>query len=272
MATTRQPLFDLFESQGFGAQSKYEEAARNSEILAALPSSGQRKQIFAEFLNYAKGKAKEEKRKRQQEARVAYKEALRSWLPKVFDTVTFPSVARQFHSAPFWSALAEEELDETFQEEMESLDRTLTQAEKDTAMWMRVDELKKMFDERCSWESSGFARDVLPMVQAERPDAKPIEVLVAWKEFVADCESKELERKRRQIYRRERKARQGFLSILRSFGDRLGAMRWSEVHESVRDTEAYIELIGSHGSQPFDLFNEVQGDLPIDVIQVGGMD
>ena len=258
---SKQEVFSLLEGEGYTSRSKWEEASNNSAYRNVIGSNGERKQLFAEFLSYAKGKERESKRKAESEARLLYKAALAEYLPSVLDTVTFGNVADRFHSEKLWTVLSEEELDELYQASMDELERLPKNTNE--SRWLRIDRLKSIFESDDRFSPEAPFDDVLPLIErlvlSDTPTA--IDRLLAWKEWVGEKKRSEDIRKKKAIFRRARKAREAFISILYGLGNKLADSHYSDIQPLIKDRDCYIELLGGRHSQPYDLFHNIRREI-----------
>ena len=254
MTFVKSDVFELLSREGFSSTSKYEEASNCAAYRDMVPVTGQRKQLFAEFLNFIRIKEKDDKRKQVQQARIDFMEAVKGFItPDIFDTVTFGHVSKQFKSTPVWKLLTEEELEDIYESVMEDLERSdfHVRARND-----RVASIKTIFaqDERYNADTP------FDKILCFFPNHSKLELLLAWQEFVAARDRADASRKRQLRQRKERKARIAFRALLLE----IGTKPWAELHPLIKDRDCYIELIGSRGSQPFDLFVEAGGADTID--------
>jgi pre-mRNA-processing factor 40 len=248
-------VFDLLEHQGLSSSSKWEDACNLQPFKDLVSATGERKQLFAEFLNFIRNKERETKRKKIITAKADFEDALSQWInPGNCDKLNFAKAAFEFHSQPFWSLLPEDELDDIFQEYLDDYERKSRHLIQD----FQAERIKALSDSLAQDER--FNADTpFDKISPLFPDILKIDLLEAWEYFVHSSDKAEAQRRRQLRHRKERKARLAFRAILSSYGERLTEIPWSEFQHEIRDRDCYIELIGSRGSQPYDLFLALGG-------------
>ena len=253
MADLKQTAFDLLQSEGFTSQSKWEQVSASTAYRELVPVTGERKQLFAEFLNFIRKKEGDERRKRVQSARSDFEKALSEWVtPENCNSLTFPRAAEHFHAHTFWPLLPEDELDDIFQSYVDDFERNNRSLIADHRR-SQISKLTEKFaqDERCNSDTP-FEK-VIPLY----PGHSKFDLLRGWEEFVEESDRAETARKRKLRHRKERRARLAFRQVLSDLD--ISDKSWPEIHQLVKDRECYIELVGSRGSQPFDLYLAVGG-------------
>jgi hypothetical protein len=238
MQGSKQEVFALLETEGFSSQSRYEEASNCAGFLAIVPITGERKQLFAEYLNFIRAKERDTRRKLLSQARLDFQQALRAFISfENFHSLTFSQIADRFHSAPFWKLIDEAELDDIYQSAMDDFESTLSEPD-----------LIDLFanDERFNF------RTPFTEILIFFPNYPKLFVLRNWRNFFHLCENAEKERRRQNILLKEKKARNAFREILKKNPE--PGKSWPEFQGKIKNLECYITLIGSKGSQPYDLF------------------
>jgi hypothetical protein len=247
----KQTVFALLEKEGLSSRSKWQDASIIEFFREMISGTGERKQLFAEFQNYIRNKEKDDKRKAVQQARVDFKTALESYVDADnYQNITFASVSENFSSQSFWKLLSEEELDDILFAYLDDYERNCLAVIKDVQQ-KRISNLAKLLSQDERFNADTPFEKVIPLI----PGNSKLELLLAWEEFVEKNDREAASRKKLFRQKKERKARLAFRKLLENFPGK----SWPEVQAAVKDRECYIELIGSRGSQPFDLFTHVYG-------------
>merc|ERR1711920_1100409 len=108
---------ELLEDKGIKNNMKWDEALKiiqEDRRFNALVKAGERKQVFAEYIQAAKKREKEEERERKKRAKDAYMEALAEW-PGLEPKSRYVDAAVDLQDKDFWALIDEDERDELFQ-------------------------------------------------------------------------------------------------------------------------------------------------------------
>ena len=248
-------VFNLLELQGLNSSSRWDDAANMQPFKELVASTGERKQLFAEYLNFIRNKEKESKRKKIVTARADFEDALSRWInPDNCHNLNFAKCSAEFHNHPFWSLLSEDELDDIFQSYIDDYERNSRQLIAD----FKKSQIASL-SESLSQDERFNADTPFDKVSLLFPGIQKIDLLQAWENFVRSSDRAEVQRRRHLRQRKERKARLAFRALLGSYGEGLKEIAWSDLQREIRDRDCYIELIGSRGSQPYDLFLALGG-------------
>jgi len=253
----------LLEDKNIKITIKWEEAIKqiqNDKRFQALPTAGERKQGFAEYITQTKKREKEEEREKKKKAKDDFIEALHDW-KDMKASLRFKDVAEEFCDKEFWKLIEEEdERDELFQDFMDEFEKK----SKDERRKKRKDYVEKVrviYEDQSDITPTSRWRDVAESLRENDTFRwmTKLEALTSWEEWVASAEKKELELKRKAKFRVERKYRDGFRDLLEQqhkAGKITMSSLWRDQVQLVYTEPRYEAMIGMSGSNAHDLFDD----------------
>mmetsp|Transcript_66980 Transcript_66980/g.160456 ORF Transcript_66980/g.160456 Transcript_66980/m.160456 type:complete len:583 (-) Transcript_66980:105-1853(-) len=263
----RNAFKDLLEEKGVKSTMKWEEAIKQIQEdprFNALPSAGERKQFFAEWLTQTKKREKEEERDKKKRAKDDYLAALTEWKDLKVNS-RYRDAAEALMDKEFWPLIDEDERDELFQDFMDEHEKK-TKEERRKKRKEFVEKVKKVYDEKSEITVTSRWREVQDLLRDNESFRwlSKLEALTSWEEWVLDQEKKEIEEKRKVKYRQERLNRDACRDLLREqqIKGRINmTTHWSSVAKKIVDDPRYEKLIGQPGSTPHDLFDDLIDEL-----------
>lgn len=226
----------------------------------ALPSAGERKQVFAEYQTLVRKREKEEEKEKKKRALDDLIDALKGWEGIKKPDARYKDFAMEFFDEDWFKLMDEEARDETFQEFMDEQERNASEVRRKT----RKDGVEKVQATFASHDKISIkskwreVRDIMRDDEAFLSLTK-LEALTSWEDWVKETEKKELEAKTRHRVRDGRKMRDAFRELLQEVNDTgLCKMnsQWREVAQHVKDDARYEALIQKSGSSAHDLFDD----------------
>jgi len=248
--------------KGVKSTMKWEEALKliqDDPRFNALPSAGERKQVFAEWTAKRKKVEKEEEREKKKKAKDDFVDALTNWKDIKVNS-RYKDAAEAFTNEEWFKLMEEEERDEVFQDFMDDYEKKAKE-ERRKKRKDYVEKVKEMYASNEKISVSSRWRDV----QSEFRDndhfrwLTKLEALTSWEEWVQETEKTELAEKTKVKFRAERINRDAFREILRKDGE-AGKIKanthWGDYAETVVKDDRYLVLISQPGSTPHDLFDD----------------
>mmetsp|Transcript_38904 Transcript_38904/g.70159 ORF Transcript_38904/g.70159 Transcript_38904/m.70159 type:complete len:572 (+) Transcript_38904:70-1785(+) len=263
----RAAFCDVMLEKGVKSTMKWEEALKliqDDRRFNALPSAGERKQVFAEWTAKRKKVEKEEEREKKKKAKDDFVDALTNW-KDIKVTSRYKDAAEAFCEEEWFKLMEEEDRDEVFQDFMDDYEKKAKE-ERRKKRKEYVDKVKELYVASEKISVTSRWREV----QSEFRDNEhfrwltKLEALTSWEEWVLDAEKTELAEKTKVKFRAERKNRDAFREILRKDGD-AGKIKanthWGDYAETVVKDDRYLNLIAQPGSTPHDLFDDYVEEL-----------
>jgi len=266
----REPLMELFTSKGVTNRWKWEEASKllqNDKRVRKQFSkltTGEKRQMFAEYLSQAQKRAKELEREKRKQARVTLLEEIKKW-PQTKGTNRYRDFAEMYFQSDWWRYTEENERDDAFQDFMEEHERT-EREERRAKRQEYVEKVQSKFSLHPTLTADTRWRDVVELMKDDC-DFKwldKVDALFAWRDWVAADDRKADEEKRKKTYRTERKNRDAFNQLLEEsvVRNNINAKTlWQDFMPTIKDDERYRNMLGQGGSTPRDLFEDKLEDL-----------
>ncbi|KAK2195617.1 bifunctional WW domain/FF domain/Pre-mRNA-processing factor Prp40/Tetratricopeptide-like helical domain superfamily/FF domain superfamily/WW domain superfamily [Babesia duncani] len=272
--TLRANFMQWLETFNFGQRTSWETAVKSLEAnprwaeFAAF-TRGEKKQLFSEFSSQIYRRDLEELRRKKSMLGEMMTDALRNWEELNYYT-SYVEFAKKFNGAKWFEWGTEKERDDIFQEYVENMEKELKQRHKD----QRASSIARLEDHLTNMFKS--SSDLLTWSQVKIQFSNfeglhLIDVLDTHKAVFRNEYRRRLQEAERRSFRIQRKCRARFLAFLQEsvekgeIGPRTDYSTFIRAHA----TEAvYLDVVGHHGSTPYDLFREVQKPLR-DLIRTG---
>ncbi|KAG8725406.1 hypothetical protein FRC12_024192, partial [Ceratobasidium sp. 428] len=238
-------------------------------LYKALGTLAEKKAAWQKYVEAIKTKEKEERDTRITKARPGIRKLLTDSKDVLYYT-TFPTAEKLFAKVPAWNAAkVEDERKTIFEEFIEELKNTETikQRELKTKNIARIVSLFKELevDVLTKWRT---AQQRVLECDEWRDDEElrslgPLDMLLAFEDYSRAQEriyQEESQKKVIEKARRERKAREAFrelLSELVKAGHIRAKTKWKTVYPQFSEDERYLNLLGTPGSNPIELFWDV---------------
>eukprot|EP01071_Lankesteria_metandrocarpae_P001929 Lankesteria_metandrocarpae@DN1974_c0_g1_i1.p1 len=263
----RKKLKVLFEQKDFSVKTRWEEALKLIQAdprykLFSILASGEKKQVYTEFLTYLQRRAKEEVRVARIKARETIVEAVNSW-KNIHPAARYSDFAQDHHEQPWWSKLDERERVDLYQESIEEYERDewsdsrRLKHDSVIAITERLDQL-----ENVTFESSWT--DVLKKINKDVFFEKfdMTDILTCWQNYVYKSDKQDRDRRRGKAFRLFRRRRQKLLAVFRTMaadGRLCERDVWPSFFKknNMDANPAYYDMLGQPGSAPWDLWNEI---------------
>ncbi|KLO11520.1 hypothetical protein SCHPADRAFT_905943 [Schizopora paradoxa] len=235
-------------------------------LYKALNTLAEKKATWQKYVDGLKQKEQEEKEARLAKIRPAIRNMLKG-NPNVFHYTTFQTADKLFAQHPIWQmAKIEVERKMIFEEYVAELNQRELQESrairtrsvgKVMALFkkLNIDVLTRWRDAHAMLvNSEEWAMD------EDLQNLPSLDILLAFEDYsrVREREYEDQTRKDRvEKRRKERKAREGFKALLQELVDngKLKAKsKWKDLYPSFKDDERYLNLLGSPGSNPIELF------------------
>jgi len=260
-------FLDLLFEKGVKSTMRWEEANKlicEDRRFNALASAGERKQVFAEYVNKAKKREKDEEREKKQKAKDEFVAALSEW-EGLTATTRYRDAAEHLYDREFFKLIDEDERDELFQDFMDEHEKK-SKEERRKERKEKVEAVKKEYEDNDKITVTSRFREVQDIMRDNEnwKWLSKLEALTSWEEWVADESKKQLDDKRQTKFRRERLNRDAFRDLLATMhfdGKITASTTWREVAKKVVDDERYLKMVGQSGSTPHDLFDDFLDDL-----------
>lgn len=258
-------MVKLFDLKKFPPRINWEnsvkilEADRRWSCFAIL-SRGERKQLFSEYMSTRARRAAEEERQRRQRAKELLVECVEKW-PGFCPTTTYIDIADRFHNEEWWTWMTEQERDDYFQEWfMDNQPRFKEQLKAERRKQVAL--LEEILEQNAEEFSYLKKWETVKNSLFEHPKLKNVlrlDVLQVWEEWVRHGYSQDRQERRAAIFRRERKRRDAFRSLLDdavSKGELTHKTSWVSFVSKVHVCPGYYCMVGQGGSTPRELFED----------------
>ena len=179
--------------------------------------------------------------------------------------LTFRQVAFVFHTQDFWKFLDLEGLDDIFQDTIDSFERDNHHKIREKNYELKRQLFRKfeaaippLVPGKTTWS------DVTLRLSHDEAFTQldTLDRFDVFEDYMRETLERYEEDKRRISRRQARKYREAFLLLLDTHKDEINEeTKWSDFVRQIKENEAYINLIGVHGSsQPYDLFAEKRSE------------
>ncbi|EPR57485.1 putative WW domain protein [Toxoplasma gondii TgCatPRC2] len=266
----RRWIVKLFELKKFPPRINWENAVKFLETDKRWESfkiltRGERKQSFSEFMSQRQKKTADSTRKKRQEARDALAQALQNW-EELAPGTTYIAMADKMHEQEWWTFLTEQERDDFFQDYMEEFDKRHRELfkkkrKKDVETVEKIlDKRSAEFDYRRKWVD---VRDELFAIP-ELSTVLRLDILQVWENWVEHGYADERRNRRHVVFRRERKRRDAFRSLLDEAakkGELTAKTEWPDFVAQIVNDPRYYQMVGQGGSTPRELFEDAVDNL-----------
>ncbi|KAG9077640.1 hypothetical protein FRC06_008795 [Ceratobasidium sp. 370] len=238
-------------------------------LYKALGTLAEKKAAWQKYVEAIKTKEREERDARIAKARPGIRKLLTD-SKDVFYYTTFPTAEKLFAKVPAWNAAKiEDERKTIFEEFLEELKNaeTIKQRELKTKNIARIVSLFKELevDVLTKWRTA--QQRVLECDEwrnnEELRTLGPLDMLLAFEDYSRAQEriyQEESQKKIMEKARKERKAREAFRELLAELvkaGHIRAKTKWKNVYPQFAEDERYLNLLGTPGSNPIELFWDV---------------
>lgn len=238
-------------------------------LYKALGSLAEKKAAWQKYVEAIKSKEKEERDARIAKARTGIRTLLTN-SKDIFYYTTFPTAEKLFAKVSAWNAAKIEEerkiIFEEFAEELKNAE-TIKQRELKTKNIARVVQLFKELDVDVLTKWRTAQQRVLECDEwRDDPELRtlgPLDMLLAFEDYSRAQEriyQEETQKKAMEKARKERKAREAFRELLDELvknGQLRAKTKWKTVYPLFAEDERYLNLLGTPGSNPIELFWDV---------------
>lgn len=257
----------LLEDKAIKNNAKWEEALKiiqEDRRFNALEKAGERKQVFAEYIQSAKKREKEDEREKKKRAKDDFLEALAEWQGLKPNT-RYKDVAIDLQDKDFWKHIDEEDRDELFQDFMDEQEKKI----KDDRRQKRkeqVELINKIYSDHESISVTSRWKEVQELLKDDDVFKwlTKLEALTSWEEWVLAQEKDQVNNLKQGKFRQERKKRDAFRDHLRDEyeKDKISLdSTWRDFVSGVQEELAYTDLIGLEGATPHELFDDYVEEL-----------
>ncbi|TCD68430.1 hypothetical protein EIP91_010831 [Steccherinum ochraceum] len=266
----------LLRKAGVDANWTWDQTMRSiitDPLYKALNTLAEKKAAWQKYTDTLKAKEQEERDARLSKLRPAIRNMLKG-NPNVFHYTTFATADKHFAQHPIWQqAKIEAERKLVFEEYVAELKQREMQ-ESRAARSRGINTIVNMFktldvDVLTRWrqahkmivDSEEWQNDT------ELQQLPTLDILLAFEDYSRVREREFEEQMRRaqvEKTRKERKAREGFKSLLKELVDdgKLKARtKWKQVYDLFSDDPRYLDMLGTPGSNPLELFWDVVDSL-----------
>ncbi|PFH33199.1 hypothetical protein BESB_083980 [Besnoitia besnoiti] len=264
-AEARRWIVKLFELKRFPPRINWENAVKFLEADKRWESfkiltRGERKQSFSEYMSQRQKKSADTTRKKKQEARAAFTEALQKW-DDIVPGTTYIMMADKMNEEDWWRSLTEQERDDCFQDYMEEFEKRYRELykkkrKKDVETVEEILEKRSaQFDCRRKWMEVKDELFAIP----ELATVLKLDILQVWENWVEHGFAGERKKRRHVVFRRERKRRDAFRALLDEAakkGELTFKTEWREFVAHVVNDPRYYQMVGQGGSTPRELFED----------------
>ncbi|CAE6542388.1 unnamed protein product [Rhizoctonia solani] len=238
-------------------------------LYKALGSLAEKKAAWQKYVEAIKAKEKEERDSRIAKARTGIRTLLSNSRDIHYYT-TFPTAEKLFAKVPAWNAAKiEEERKIIFDEFIDELKNaeTLKQRELKTKNIARIVSLFKELDVDVLTKWRTAQQRVLECDEwkenEELRNLGPLDMLLAFEDYSRAQErmyQEETQKKTMEKARKDRKAREAFRELLDELvkaGRIRAKTKWKAVYPLFSEDDRYLNLLGTPGSNPIELFWDV---------------
>ncbi|KAH9839899.1 uncharacterized protein C8Q71DRAFT_744711 [Rhodofomes roseus] len=266
----------LLRKAGVDANWTWDQTMRaiiTDPLYKALNTLAEKKAAWQKYTDNLRAKEQEERDARLSKLRPAVRNMLKG-NPNVFHYSTFANADKLFAQHPIWQqAKIEAERRLIFEEYVAELKQREVQ-ETRAARARSVAKIMALFkrldvDVTTRWrqahqlvlESDEWKGD------AELQTLPTLDILLAFEDYSRVREREFEEQMRRaqvEKTRKERKAREGFRTLLRSLvksGQMKARTKWKEIYPALANDVRYLDILGNPGSNPLELFWDAVDDL-----------
>ncbi|QRV73843.1 pre-mRNA-processing protein prp40 [Ceratobasidium sp. AG-Ba] len=242
-------------------------------LYKALSSLAEKKAAWQKYVEAIKAKEKEERDARIAKARPGIRKLLTE-SKDIFYYTTFPTADKLFAKVSAWNAAKIEDerkaIFEEFIEEMKNAE-TIKQRELKTKNIARIVSLFKELevDVLTKWRTA--QQRVLDCDEwrsnEELRTLGPLDMLLAFEDYSRAQEriyQEESQKRAMEKTRKDRKAREAFRELLNELvkdGHIRAKTKWKSVYTRFAEDERYLNLLGTPGSNPIELFWDVVDQL-----------
>ncbi|KIJ55313.1 hypothetical protein M422DRAFT_199451 [Sphaerobolus stellatus SS14] len=269
-------FFHLLRKAGVDPTWTWDQAMRaiiTDPLYKSFASLSERKAAWQKYVDNLRAKEVEEREARLAKLRPAIRNMLKG-NPNVFHYTTFATADRLFAQHPIWhqakitderKLIFEEYIAELKQREVqESREIRSRSVSKVVALFKQLD-----VDVMTRWRQ---AQSMLKDANEYKGDPElqklpDLDILLAFEDYsrVKEREFEDMMRKNQiEKTRRDRKTREAFkevLANLRAEGKIRARSKWKEVYPLFSNSSAYLDLLGTPGSNPLELFWDVVDEL-----------
>ncbi|CAE6369167.1 unnamed protein product [Rhizoctonia solani] len=265
-------FFHLLKKAGVDATWTWDRTMRaiiTDPLYKALGSLAEKKAAWQKFVEAIKAKEKEERDARIAKARPGIRNLLTNSKDIHYYT-TFPTAEKLFAKVSTWNAAKiEEERKIIFDEFVDELKNaeTIKQRELKTKNIARIVSLFKELDVDVLTKWRTAQQRVLECDEwkenEELRNLGPLDMLLAFEDYSRAQErmhQEETQKKAIEKARKERKAREAFRELLDELvkaGHIRAKTKWKNVYPTFAEDDRYLNLLGTPGSNPIELFWDV---------------
>eukprot|EP01066_Platyproteum_vivax_P015571 Platyproteum_vivax@DN6866_c0_g1_i1.p1 len=260
----RSAFKQLLEEKGITYRWKWDESAKviqGDKRFKALETSGEKRQVFAEYIGQNKKKHIELEREKKKNARGDLHNTLKAW--KDLKPITkYKDFAEAMKNADWWKWLDEKERDDLFQDYMDDFVRQ-SKHDKRKDRRDKMDKLQKHWEDSSEFHADLKWREVKEAMaevdiftQLDKLDA-----LQAWQDFVRRSDNQEEQERLKKQRTEGRKARDGWSKFLESKiqdGKFTASSTWKQFVEDyqVEESPQYLGLVDVEGSTAREIFED----------------
>ncbi|CAE6462005.1 unnamed protein product [Rhizoctonia solani] len=265
-------FFHLLKKAGVDATWTWDRTMRaiiTDPLYKALGTLAEKKAAWQKFVEAIKAKEKDERDARIAKARPGIRNLLTNSRDIRYYT-TFPTAEKLFAKVPAWNAAKIEEerkiIFEEFVEELKNAE-TIKQREMKTKNIARIVSLFKELDVDVLTKWRTAQQRVLECDEwkenEELRNLGPLDMLLAFEDYSRAQErmhQEETQKKAMEKARKERKAREAFRELLDELvkaGNLRAKTKWKSVYPTFAEDDRYLNLLGTPGSNPIELFWDV---------------